>query len=572
LLGVRDAFVKGAEAASGRRPVFDRLRVRVADWGARPRRRDEPPLDLDLARRIVRSEDRAGAQDILRRHPMPSGVDGLHPDVLLAWADLHFVAGEHSAADRLYRALSERQPDFSWPFFQLGRIAARRGDLDEAAAMFLTTTQLQPSFVWGWYELASTRHRQRDAAGLERALSMLLGADVGALAEPHLRAIKELAHRVYEAGERGTALALYDFLWRRKFADPLLQTRLAEQFVSRGDCAAAVDLLEPLDEAAGAWACRLLASAYSGLGRDRDAAPLLAGLVRQWPQDAPLVRDYFTVLLRLDRAQDACEAFEACETAREIDELMLGRRSGAVPIVWARVALGPWLIQQVSPAALDLRLNIGETPGRPLGDSLVDARNWSAMRAMSENKIHNIMRQLVQYGRNYREMPAYSLLLKQASTGRPSRVNNVTLDSQKMIDAYCERCLHLIESIRRSGVLPRDALDVSIEDPLVRLSTVEESERDIKVAVGPDGELLQTGSGRHRTAIAQVLGLDRMPVEIRLIHAGWVSKLAERSGKSPQAALFEWLDASRRHGLVSQVHGSGDRKAGGAAGKAASRM
>ena len=60
-----------------------------------------------------------------------------------------------------------------------------------------------------------------------------------------------------------------------------------------------------------------------------------------------------------------------------------------------------------------------------------------------------------------------------------------------------------------ASVLPHDAVGASSDDPLVRWAKTEKSERDVKVAVGPDGELLRLGTGRHRTARCQWLSTGR---------------------------------------------------------------
>jgi hypothetical protein len=231
--------------------------------------------------------------------------------------------------------------------------------------------------------------------------------------------------------------------------------------------------------------------------------------------------------------------------AKQLDELMLGGQSGVVPVTWVRRAFGSLLVHQISPAALRLQNQIVGVHSR----RFIEPGEWRMIRPLSESTVHQLMAQLVRYDRAYREMPIYRRLLERALRGKRDVVNGVVLNSESVLDAYCEHYLQLIESIRRSGILPRDEVARSTADPLVRLPALEEKEKDVQVAIGPDGEPLQMGSGRHRTAIAQALGLERMPVEIRLIHAGWLSTLVERSGQSPLAALLDWLNAAKHRGL-----------------------
>jgi 2-polyprenyl-3-methyl-5-hydroxy-6-metoxy-1,4-benzoquinol methylase len=71
----------------------------------------------------------------------------------------------------------------------------------------------------------------------------------------------------------------------------------------------------------------------------------------------------------------------------------------------------------------------------------------------------------------------------------------------------------LIASIRQHGVLPHAQIGAA-QDPAGRLT------EDIEVNIGRNGEFLFQ-DGRHRLAIAKVLGLKRVPVRVKVRHEEW---------------------------------------------------
>jgi hypothetical protein len=72
----------------------------------------------------------------------------------------------------------------------------------------------------------------------------------------------------------------------------------------------------------------------------------------------------------------------------------------------------------------------------------------------------------------------------------------------------------------------------------IRLPWVELMEADIGLAIGPGGETYHFGSGKHRIAAAQALGLKTVPVEVRMVHALWLERQIARSGLPPVEALL----------------------------------
>ena len=145
----------------------------------------------------------------------------------------------------------------------------------------------------------------------------------------------------------------------------------------------------------------------------------------------------------------------------------------------------------------------------------------------------------------WRSSEAYRFLLAQAERRRPEIRNGVALDTERAINAYFAYYECLIESVRTHGLLSRTVLPSAVAHPFgsaaVRGPGAEGRERDVGVAVGPDGELIRMVGGRHRTAIAQRLQLRRFPVQVRLVHIDWLGAQIASTGLRPGKALVSGI-------------------------------
>jgi hypothetical protein len=213
----------------------------------------------------------------------------------------------------------------------------------------------------------------------------------------------------------------------------------------------------------------------------------------------------------------------------------------------ARWFFGRTLTFVTDPALLTSRLlEHAEAGGRAfwLSDRFLDAGDWSALIVPEAGlREHQEIRELVYYRERFHEAPAYRALVTQIAAGRPARRLVMTLDSAAAVDRYFQHYLALIESIETVGY--RDRYSMGIYrlpgGGGVAAWLSGHHKRNIGVAIGPGGELFRFLGGRRRTAIAQALGLDRVAVEVRLVHAAWLHAESERRGLDPIAALRAWI-------------------------------
>jgi len=96
------------------------------------------------------------------------------------------------------------------------------------------------------------------------------------------------------------------------------------------------------------------------------------------------------------------------------------------------------------------------------------------------------------------------------------------------IDRYFAELRRSFESIQNDGYLTQDELGESGGD-------------EIRVCVDRGGRLCVYGGGTHRLSIARVLGLERIPVLVKRVHADWVAACLERYGGTVETAIAEGL-------------------------------
>jgi hypothetical protein len=214
----------------------------------------------------------------------------------------------------------------------------------------------------------------------------------------------------------------------------------------------------------------------------------------------------------------------------------------------ARRALRGQLIVDVDPATLRFRLkhrSDATSATRYLQDKFAGGGAWSELlEPLSASSTHREVAEIVATGYDYRRTRAYASALRHAAAGDPIRRNFVALRTAALVESYFRLTTELCRSIRDQGVMRRSAcpgLFNVVCHPRVRLPWVELTESEIGVAVDAQGQIYRFGSGKHRTAAAQAIGLRTMPVEIRMVHISWLRRQIADSGLPPVEALLNGL-------------------------------
>lgn len=164
----------------------------------------------------------------------------------------------------------------------------------------------------------------------------------------------------------------------------------------------------------------------------------------------------------------------------------------------------------------------------------VGSGDWKPLvRSLSENAVVREAFQLVDENMQYKKTVAYEAYVAAFKDGRPIRRNGVPLASESLVDAYFESFVALFDSISSHGIVRRRLLGRRHRrrDSAVRRVWSEIGERDIGVARDIDGTLRKLSGGQHRIGVALALGIDQIPVELRLCHARWLSVQLHNAGE-----------------------------------------
>lgn len=144
-------------------------------------------------------------------------------------------------------------------------------------------------------------------------------------------------------------------------------------------------------------------------------------------------------------------------------------------------------------------------------DYFLGAGDWAPLiRATDDDPVRAEARQLREAGLVYTATAAYQQLAREIDRGAAPRRQGRALRTRADLDAYFRRFVRLYQAIEAHGMLPHHALDA----PGLRYN----ADRALGIAVDADGTWHRLQGGNHRWAIAQVLGIETVPVELRLVH------------------------------------------------------
>src|SRR5690606_7320106 len=117
-------------------------------------------------------------------------------------------------------------------------------------------------------------------------------------------------------------------------------------------------------------------------------------------------------------------------------------------------------------------------------------------------------------------------------------------DSTAAIDRYFTRYVGLFASVQAHGLRP--ATRAESTHPW-RMGAV------ISVAMGPQGRWIKLPGAKHRVAIAQALGLPRIPVQLGMVHADAIRQVMRERSLPPLPALRELLERFRNEPNVEDA-------------------
>ncbi|AWN40746.1 hypothetical protein [Methylobacterium durans] len=235
--------------------------------------------------------------------------------------------------------------------------------------------------------------------------------------------------------------------------------------------------------------------------------------------------------------------------ARAYRRLEAGRHQHAIRVEFAERFFARELMVDIDPKRLEHQLiDVVSTGSAALRLShwFLDKGDWS--RALFPLKASLKVAEIdavFDYEGRLDEAPIFRDLLDRAAQGRPEERNGVPLTNPAAIQAYLEHYVALRRSIEEHGFWRRSEITAEttsrFSGTAVRRTKDERNEREVGIAIGADGTVARIVGGNHRTAIAQRLGLSRIPAQVRLVHAEWLRGWIARTCLSPARALAHGL-------------------------------
>lgn len=223
---------------------------------------------------------------------------------------------------------------------------------------------------------------------------------------------------------------------------------------------------------------------------------------------------------------------------------------GAVSPRQAAAYFGHRLFIEIDPQQLTHRLDekfFVDGEWHWVGANFLDTGCWqNRLSLLDHSPAHREIVEICRIREDFRDGSHYRRYVRQIELGHPPRRNGRHLDTVDELDAYFRYYVDLVDNIARTGILPRNrfqsSMDTGRHHRSARSFWHDLVERDIGVAIGKDGRLVRHTSGKHRLAAAIGLGIQRIPVEIRMIHVGWLQRQMHRLELPPAQALAAALE------------------------------
>lgn len=133
---------------------------------------------------------------------------------------------------------------------------------------------------------------------------------------------------------------------------------------------------------------------------------------------------------------------------------------------------------------------------------------------------------------DFRRTPAYAHMVDALGRQCPVVRQQVRLDTVDKVDGYFLRFHALYQSVKSHGLLSNQEVSQRLCEP---------ADREIGIALDRDGSLVKLQGGQHRFALAVALGLEKVPVELRMVHAQALVATCRQHSCSPVQAIERLL-------------------------------
>lgn len=153
--------------------------------------------------------------------------------------------------------------------------------------------------------------------------------------------------------------------------------------------------------------------------------------------------------------------------------------------------------------------------------------DWSGIcRPIRDSRVYQEVQDLLVYEENFIQSVTYQSYIKSLRQGRVVRRAHVNLTTIDDVNAYYDRSLALLRSIQQYGFVEQPhAIKTDVRRAGFaswRSKLWDWQDHGLGIAINANGEVIRLPGGQHRTAIALLLGLPTLPVQLRVVHPSWV--------------------------------------------------
>ncbi len=127
-----------------------------------------------------------------------------------------------------------------------------------------------------------------------------------------------------------------------------------------------------------------------------------------------------------------------------------------------------------------------------------------------DNEVYQCLKKRYSCGYDWNEIEYVNKCIKKVKKGDAVWQNCTSIEE---IHDHCANVDHLHQSIKENGILkPIELLEQNIRTRPYNIP---------KVNIGRDGEIILNSDGTHRTSLAKIIGVEKMPVWVCVRHKQW---------------------------------------------------
>lgn len=181
---------------------------------------------------------------------------------------------------------------------------------------------------------------------------------------------------------------------------------------------------------------------------------------------------------------------------------------------------------------------------KPFFDYFIVGGLWeNSYSLIKDDRIYREMVDLISFGDDFRRSRSYRERVTELRAGVPRNgIYGTLFETCRDIDESYRYYIALIASMRENGYLP--ILDTLKPTP----------ERHVGVAITPGGEFLHFRTGHHRIAIAQLLNLESMLVQVHCVHGQWALEASAKFGGTELQSMGLAIDElSKEQGFGKHI-------------------